>query len=164
MPTPSYSRIQTAVNRKKALKQYETLRRANVVDKAIVIAELKDGSYHILGQDLTPENMAPMLVAAVEALTHAEANRKLIKLVVHQEPAGRGTWNQSKPRAKEIKTAPDGTMIPPAGENFISCGERNHPTWFVLHHDADDTPSRTACSHCGNEVKMLRITHREGTA
>jgi len=158
------SRFQTALDRTKALKQYETLRRSGVVTKAVVIAELKDGSYHILAQNMRAHEMAPMLVVAAEALTQADADRTMVKLVAHKEPERRGVHNQSKPRAKEIKTGTDGVLIPPAGENFVSCGECNHPTWFVLHHNADDTQSRIACGHCGNEVVNLRITHPEGRA
>jgi len=159
-----HSRFQTALDRTKALKQYETLKRSGMVAKAVVIAELKDGSYHILGQNLKPHEMAPMLVVAAEALTQADADRTLVKLVAHQEPEKRGEWNRSKPRTREITTGPDGVLIPPPGENFVSCGECNHPTWFVLHHDGDDTQSRIACAHCSNEVVSLRITHESGRA
>ena len=158
------ARFQTAVDRTKAMRQYETLRRAGVVTRAVVIAELKDGSFHVLGQNLTPEEIAPLLMVGADALQHAEANRRLVKLVAHQEPERRGEHNQQKPRPRTIKTAPDGTLIPPPGENFISCGECNHPTWFVLHRDADDTTSRYACSHCKNEVAEIRVAHRGGTA
>lgn len=161
---PPKSRLQTALDRSKALKQYETLKRAGMVTKAVVIAELKDGSFHILGQNLLPHEIAPMLMVGAEALAHADENRTLIKLVALQEPEKRGIHNQAKPRQKEIKTGPDGVLIPPPGENFVSCGECSHPTWFVLHHDATDAQSRLACSHCGNEVVALRMHHQEGRA
>ena len=161
--TPPNARIQTALDRAKALKQYETLRRSNMVTKAVVIAELKDGSYHVLGQNLTPEEIAPLLVVGSEALVQADANRRLVKLVVHQELEKRGEHNRSKPRQRQIKNA-DGVLVPPPGENFISCGECNHPTWHVLHHNDTDTTSRYACAHCGNEVVHTPITHAEGHA
>lgn len=162
MPPPT-SRFQTALDRSKAMKQYETLKRSNMVTKAVVLAELKDGSFHVLGQNLTPEEIAPMLMVGAEALAHAEDNRRLVKLVAHQEPVRRGIHNQAKPRRKEITTGPDGVLIPPPGENFVSCGECSHPTWFVLHDDSTDAQSRLACSHCGNEVVAVR-THQEGRA
>jgi hypothetical protein len=56
------ARLQTAADKSKAMKQYEALRRSNMVVKAVVITELKDGSYHILGQNLTPTEMAPMVI------------------------------------------------------------------------------------------------------
>ena len=158
------ARFQTAVDRAKALKQYETLRRAGMVKKAVVIAELKSGDFHILGQNCTPEEIAPLLVVGADALQHADANRRLVKLVAHQEPERRGVHNQAKPRPRTIKTAPDGTLIPPPGENFVSCGECSHPTWFVLHHNDSDRTSRYACAHCGNEVAEIMVTHPGGTA
>jgi len=158
------ARLRTAVDKRKAMKQYETLRRANVVEMAVVIARLKDGSYHVLGQELTPYEMAPLLVVAAEALAAAEADRKIVKLVAHVEPEKRGIHNRSKPRAKQIRTAPDGTLIPPPGQHFISCGECDHPQWFVLLRDDDDRVSGHACSHCGNEIHVIQITHPGGTA
>jgi hypothetical protein len=162
--TDRAARLQTALDRGKAMKQYEALRRANVVVKAVVITELKDGSYHVLGQNLTPEEIAPLLMVGADALTHAEANRRIVKLVAHQEPEKRGEHNRSKPRIREITKDADGVLVPPPGENFISCGECNHPTWHVLHHNDSDTTSRYACAHCGNEVKEIRITHAPGQA
>ena len=158
------SRIQTAKNKTKALRQYEALKRSGIVTKAVVIAELKGGDFHVLGQDLTPEEMAPLLVVAAEALTQADAGRKVVKLVAHVEPGKRGEHNRQAPRAKEITTAPDGSLVPPKGENFISCGECNHPQWFVLHDNATEQLTRYACSHCGNEVKNIMISHAPGTA
>ena len=158
------SRFQTAADKTKALRQYEALKRSNMVVKAVVITELKDGSYHILGQSLIPEEMAPLLVVAADALSQAEAGRKLVKLVSRVEPERRGEHNRSPPRVKEIRTAPDGTLVPPAGENFISCGECNHPQWYVLQNNVTEQTTRFACSHCGNEVKNIMITHQPGTA
>jgi hypothetical protein len=103
-------------------------------------------------------------MVGADALTHAEENRQIVKLVARIEPEKRGEHNRSKPRAKKITTAPDGTLVPPPGENFVSCGECNHPNWFVLHHNESDSTSRYACSHCGNEVENIQITHPEGRA
>jgi hypothetical protein len=162
--TDRAARLQTALDRGKAMKQYEALRRANVVVKAVVITELKDGSYHVLGQNLTPEEIAPLLMVGAEALTQAEANRRIVKLVAHQEPEKRGEHNRSRPRVREITKDADGVLVPPRGENFISCGECHHPQFHVLHHNADDTLARYACSHCGNEIKNIPILHQGGTA
>ena len=139
------------------MRQYEALKRSGIVTKAVVIAELKDGSFHVLGQSLTPTEIAPLLVVAAEALTQADADRKIVKLVSRVEPDKPGTHNAQRARVKEIKVAPDGTLVPPKGENFISCGECGHPSWYVLHYDELDTQSRTACAHCGNEVKNIPI-------
>ena len=158
------SRIQTALDRTKAMKQYETLRRSNMVTKAVVIAELKDGSFHVLGQNLTPEEIAPLLVVGAESLTAVESNRRIVKLVVHQEPEKRGEHNRAKPRAKQITKDAEGVLVPPPGENFISCGECHHPTWHILHYNDSDQTSRYACSHCGNEVVNIPITQPPGHA
>ena len=149
------ARLRTARDENKALLQYEEMRARGGVRKAVVIVERSDGDIEILGQALTPWMIGRLLFVAAEALEHADNDRKIIRLVAHQEPEVRGEHNRSKPIAKEITTAPDGTMVPPKGENFISCGECHHPTWYVLHHDADDRPARTACAHCGNEVKTM---------
>jgi hypothetical protein len=161
---PQPSRLQTALDRAKAMKQYETLRRSGMVSKAVVIAELKDGSFHILGQNLTPAEIAPLLMVGADALVHADADRRIVKLVAYQEPEQRGEPNRAKPRPRTITQDADGVLVPPPGENFISCGECNHPTWHVLHHNDTDTTSRYACAHCGNEVAEIRITHPPGRA
>jgi hypothetical protein len=121
------ARLQTAVDRAKALQQYETLRRSNMIVKAVVITELRDGSFHVLGQNLTPNEIAPLLMIGADALTHAERNRRIVKLVSHVEPERRGEHNRAKPRVRAITKDADGVLVPPGGENFISCGECNHP-------------------------------------
>lgn len=158
------ARFQTAADKTKALRQYEALKRSNMVVKAVVIAELKDGTFHVLGQELTPTEIAPLLLVGSEALVSADADRKIVKLVSRVEPEKRGEHNRQRAREREIKTAADGTLVAPPGENFISCGECNHPEWSVTHHNEDDTHARMACSHCGNEVKALRVTHEGGHA
>jgi hypothetical protein len=158
------ARLQTAVDRAKALQQYETLRRSNMIVKAVVITELRDGSFHVLGQNLTPNEIAPLLMIGADALTHAERNRRIVKLVSHVEPERRGEHNRAKPRVRAITKDADGVLVPPGGENFISCGECNHPTWHVLHYNDTDQTSRYACAHCGNEVAGVMVTHAPGTA
>jgi hypothetical protein len=151
------SRFQTAAEKTKALRQYETLKRSGMVVKAVVIAELKGGDFHVLGQNLTPMEMAPLLLVASEALSQAEAQRRVVKLVARVEPERRGEHNKAPSRAKRIRKAPDGVLIPPKGENFVSCGECSHPQWHILHDDATDTTTGYACSHCGNEVQVLKV-------
>lgn len=166
---PTEVRLRTAKAWDKALRQYQELRRTRGMRTGIIIAEMADGAIQILGQGMTPGEMAPLLAVAAEGLVAADQQRPgagvhSIRLEPHEEPEKRGEHNRSKPREKEITTADDGTLVPPPGENFISCGECNHPRWYVLHHNADDSPARLACAHCGNEVKMLRVTHPEGHA
>jgi len=156
-------RFQTALDRGKALKQYEALRRSNMVSEAVVIARLKDGSFHVLGQNLKPEEIATLLVVGAEALAHAEAGRTMVKAVAHVEPAKAGVHAGGNPLPRSIKTAPDGTLVPPEGESFTSCGECGHPQWFVTVKD-DGSQGREVCSHCLNEVKPVAVFHRGGTA
>lgn len=156
-------RFQTALDRGKALKQYEALRRSNMVTEAVVIARLKDGSFHVLGQNLKPEDIAPLLMVGAEALANAEAGRRMVKAVAYVEPvkAGVHTGGTSLPRT--IKTAPDGTLIPPQGESFSSCGECGHPQWFVTVKDGGER-GREICSPCLNETKSVAVFHRGGMA
>lgn len=156
-------RLQTAKARAKALKQYQELRRTQQIDRAIVIAELANGDIHVLGQDLTPNEMAPLLLVAADVMERADADRKIVKLVAHQKVEHQGAWNQSKPRPKRITTDKDGILIAPPGETFISCGECGHPTWHVLHRSDLDITSRYACAHCGNEVEQI-VVHPGGLA
>ena len=162
-------RIRTAAtDKRKALEHYQDLRRAGKVARAVVIAEDDQGQITILGQMLKPLEIGQLLLIAADALDQAEnqtaVKRNETKFQPHIEPALRGIHNQSKPRPKEITTDAEGMLVPPPGENLISCGECNHPQWFVLHHNAYDRQSRIACAHCGNEVKSVIAHHPEGRA
>jgi hypothetical protein len=151
------ARLRTAKDRHKALTQYEEMRARGGVASAIVIVQRKDGDIEVLAQQMTPMEMGPLLYGAAEALAQAEGQRRIVRLVAHQEPVKRGEHNQQPRRKMEIVADAEGNLIPPKGENFISCGECSHPTWFVLHYDVTDTQSRMACAHCGNEVKNVPL-------
>ena len=69
--TPRPVRLRTATAKAKALAQYEELRRSGRVKSAVIIAELTDGSWQILGQRMTPGDMTLALVLAADALQHA---------------------------------------------------------------------------------------------
>lgn len=156
-------RLRTASDKKKAMAQYDELRRAGRVARAVVIAELHDNSWQVLGQGMSPEQIAESLMVAATALKQVPQPDNRPRLEPHEEPVRRGEHNRSKARAKEIGTDEEGNMVPPQGEHIISCGECNHPRWYVLHRD-DESPARYACAHCGNEVKMLRMHHEAGRA
>ena len=157
-------RFRTASDKKKALAQYDELRRSGRVARAVVIAELHDESYQVLGQGMSPDQIAQCLVVAAEALAHVDQTRQTPHPEPHQEPEKRGERTGIKRASKEITFDAEGVMVPPPGENFVSCGECNHPRWYVLHTNADDVPARFACAHCGNEVKLLRVRHEAGRA
>lgn len=162
--TERQSRLRTAADAAKALRQYQELKNSGRVAKAIIIAELKDGNYQVLGQMLTPEEMVPLLVVAADAVAQADAGRRIVRMEARIEPKKRGERVGITTRQRGITTGQDGTLVPPAGEDFISCGECHHPHFFVLYHNDHNTMSRFACSHCGNEVILHRITHGFGTA
>lgn len=157
-------RVRIAKGWDKALTQYQELRRTKGVRKGIIVAELADGSYQVLGQGAKPDELPGLLLVAADALGHVEAQRTAITPEPHQEPVRRGEHNRAKPLPKAITRADDGTLVPPPGENFVSCGECHHPRWYVLHHDDGATPARIACAHCGNEVVSIRLDHAEGHA
>ena len=154
-------RLRTASNKAKAFAQYEELRRSGQVKAAVVIAELNDGSWQVLGQRMTPGEMAQALVVGAEGLSHVEGNRAVERIVIkpepHQAPLSTGETAGLSLKAKAITTDAEGILVPPYGENFISCGECKHPRWYVLHTDADDQISRVACAHCGNEVIQVPV-------
>jgi hypothetical protein len=155
-------RFRTAADKKKALTQYEELRRSGRIVRAVVIAEMNDQSFQVLGQSMSPQEIGNALMVAAAALEHHRDAARQHRLEPHQEPDSIGPVTQSKPVKREITLSPSGVMIPPEGENIISCGECHHPRWYVLHHNKDDTPARYACASCGNEVKFIRMFHRPG--
>jgi hypothetical protein len=151
-------------DKKKALDQYQELRRTGRTDSAVVVCDMKDGSLQILGQGKSLAEIAIALVAALTAIEPQLDQQNAPKLEPREEPIGRGEVVGITKRTRDIKTAPDGTLQPPPGENFISCGECHHPRWYVLNHNDEDIPSRFACAACGNEIVLHRIFHGEGTA
>lgn len=161
------SRLRTAADAAKALRQYQELKNSGRVARAIIIAELKDGGFQVLGQMLTPAEMAPMLMIAADMLAQAEEGRRIVRMEGHVEPEKRGerVGVTTPTNQRGIRKGPDGSLVPPTGENFISCGECHHPHFHVLNHNNDDgVPARLACSHCGNEIIVHRVVHGMGTA
>ena len=158
-------RLRTAAtDRKKALDHYQDLRRSGKSKRAVVISEAEDGSITILGQMLKPEEIAELLMIAADALQYAEAGRTIAKLEVHQMPISVGEHSQGTIPKRGITLDAEGVMVPPEGENIISCGQCHHPRWYICLRNDDETPARWACAHCGNEVVMHRIVHGEGRA
>jgi hypothetical protein len=157
-------RVRTASDRKKALAQYDELRRMGRLESAVVLCDMKDGTFQILGQGQSLSQIAQSLLIATASITRALDQQNAIRPEPYEEPVQRGVHNRSKPHPKSITTDADGNLVPPPGENFISCGECNHPRWYVLHTNATDEPARIACAHCGNEVINRKMTHQGGFA
>lgn len=162
--------VRSAQARDKALQQLAELRDSGQVKSALVIAELRDGSLQVLGQEMRPLEIAAMManaaqgVAAVldrqEARGGGPPRREAREPAPHGEPVG-----TTIPEAQRgIKVGADGTLQPPAGETLISCGECDHPRWHVAVKGEDDLPARLACCACGNEIVLHRIHHAEGRA
>lgn len=158
-------RLRTAANdKRKALEHYQDLRRSGKSKRAVVISEAEDGQITVLGQMLKAHEIGRLLLVAAEALEHADAGRTIAKLEIHQEPISIGEISQGTIPKRGITHDAEGIMVPPEGENIVSCGQCHHPRWYVLQNNADEMPSRYACAHCGNEVVIHRITHPEGRA
>lgn len=157
-------RLRTSSDRKTSMRQYDEMRRNARVDKAVILAEMKDGSFQVLGQGMSIQDITAALITAAESLAHFSEQRIAPTLEKHEEPFRRGIHNESPPRPREVTLDGEGNLVPPKGENIISCGECNHPRWYILHHDADDSPARYVCAHCSNEIKVLRVTHTGGNA
>jgi hypothetical protein len=158
-------RVRTAAtDRRKALGHYQDLRRAGKSKRAVVISEAENGEITVLGQMLKPDEIAGLLLIAAEAVAHIGAEQRKPKLEPHHQVISVGEHSQGTIPKRAITLDADGIMVPPDGENIISCGECHHPRWYVLLNNADETPSRYACAHCGNEVVMHRVVHGEGRA
>jgi hypothetical protein len=158
-------RIRTAqTDKKKALDQYQDLRRAGRTESAVVVCDMKDGSLQILGQGKSLQDIAVSLVTALRAIEPQLDRQNEVRPEAREEPVNRGEVVGITTPTRAITTAPDGTFQPPPGENFISCGECAHPRWYVLNHNDQDIPARFACAACGNEIILHRVFHGEGNA
>jgi hypothetical protein len=158
-------RFRTAASdKRKALEHYQDLRRSGASKRAVVISEAEDGAITVLGQMLTPDEIAMLLLVAADALALIHTKRTEHKPEPHHQVISVGEHSQGTIPKRGITLDADGVMVPPAGETIISCGLCHHPRWYVLMHLADEQPSRYACGHCGNEVVMHRIAHAEGRA
>jgi hypothetical protein len=153
-----------ATDKRKALEHYQDLRRSGKSKRAVVISEAEDGAITILGQMLKPSEIAGLLLIAAEAVAHIETEQRKPKLEPHHEVISVGEHSQGTIPKRGITLDAEGIMVPPEGENIISCGQCHHPRWLILFNNADETPSRYACAHCGNEVVVHRIVHDEGRA
>lgn len=157
-------RLRATSDKKKALAAYDEMRRGGRVARALVIVESHSGHIDVLGQGLKMEDIAELLLVSMQTVAHLDEQRKELRPEPHQAPISVGAKAGPARKEREITTAPDGTMQPPPGETIISCGECQHPRWYVLLREADNNPARFACAHCGNEVKQIPVFHAEGRA
>lgn len=157
-------RVRTAQARDKAITQLAELRASGQVRKAVVIAEMRDGTLQVLGQELRPDEMAPMLVDAAGGLAHVMGARDEPRLEPREAPLSTGPTVGLTVQQRGITRDASGILQPPKGETIISCGECKHPRWFATVRLADDSPGRLACAACGNELIWHRIDHAGGRA
>lgn len=157
-------RMRTAQARDKAIAQLDELRASGQVSKAVVIAEMRDGSLQVLGQELRPHEMAPMLAGAAEGLAAVMEQRDEPRLEPRQQPLSTGPTVGLTVQQRGITLDAQGVMQPPAGETIISCGECRHPRWYATVRVPQDEPGRLACAACGNELIWHRIDHAGGRA
>lgn len=158
-------RLRTAASdRRKALEHYQDLRRAGKSKRAVVISEAENGDVTVLGQMLKPDEVAGLLLIAADGLAHIDAEQRKARLEPHHQVISVGEHSQGTIPKRGITLDGEGIMVPPEGENIVSCGECHHPRWYLLFHNNDESPSRYACAHCGNEVVVHRMVHSEGRA
>lgn len=161
-------RLQASSDRAKAKRQRAELMQSGTVESYVTIAKLKDGGYHAVSQGLSPDAIADALLAVTMALEHHLTEETTVKLrpkgIGETMNLGEGDYAGPARKDREVTTDAAGVLVPPEGENFIRCGECDTPGWFITHRNVDDAAARYVCSKCGNEVKMIRVTHREGTA
>jgi hypothetical protein len=176
-PPPGHMgvRLQATSDVRKARRQYEELWRKNQIAEAVIIARLtRDRGWHILSQGMKVDAIPMALYACMQGVEKAlelhpeHGHPQEIKLTPHgigqtlDPDVGR---EDTQPSIKpEVKTASDGTLIPPKGETFIRCGECNNPSYFItVFETGHGLPARLCCTKCGNEVKYT-VMPGSGTA
>jgi hypothetical protein len=153
-------RLRTSSDAAKSLAQYEEMRNSDDIAQAMIIAEKHDGTWVIVGQGMSPAAMGIALMTAAQAVEQATLQGREVRLTPHVEPERRGVRSGEKALPRLITKNKDGVLVPPAGENFVSCGECHHPHWFMLHRNDDDSIARFACTHCGNELEAAPAPDR----
>ena len=155
----SRARLRTAVEKKKALAQLSELRMSGKLRRSMVIAELTDGDFLVLGQEMKPHELPKMLHIAAMAIESADSVRLQLKSEPLEYSIALGeTTNPGERIRPKITRDAAGYMVPPEGESIISCPECRHPRYYVLVPEDPLGPpvSRIACAHCGNEVAWVR--------
>jgi hypothetical protein len=69
-------RMRATSDREKALAQYDELRRSGQVKRAVIIAEMDDGSFQVLAQGMSLDQIAGSLRLAAEALIYTREQEK----------------------------------------------------------------------------------------
>lgn len=113
-----------------------------------------------------------LMIAAVAVERMAEHEKRIagfgepVRIEVRERGDGPVEGRAGPPRKPECRIAEDGSLRPPAGEEFVLCGECVASRWYAT--SAAATPEgpieRLVCAGCGNEVRMVAVMHAPGTA
>jgi hypothetical protein len=76
MDKPPTGRLRTAMDPRKAFRQYDELRRTARLKEALIIAETKDGHFHVLAQMTDPAGAARLCMVAAEALAQVPEDKR----------------------------------------------------------------------------------------
>jgi hypothetical protein len=69
-------RLRTAMDPRKAFRQYDELRRTGKLKRALIIAETVDGNYAVLAQMTDPAGAAGLCMVAAEALAQVPEDKR----------------------------------------------------------------------------------------
>lgn len=141
---------------KQAARSQELITSSDVLE-TIVIAKKTDGNYEFLTQGMSLDGICKMLMLAAETVSNIQEGNNSLTFEAHHQPENVGAISGPPLRKKCIRVDEDGTLVPPSGENIISCGECQHPRWYITLHNNSQSPARFACAHCGNEVAIIPI-------
>jgi hypothetical protein len=73
---PLTGRLRTATDPRKAFRQYDELRRTGRLKEALIVAETKDGHFHVLAQMTNPAGAARLCMVAAEALAQVPEDKR----------------------------------------------------------------------------------------
>lgn len=160
----------TTSDKTKALRQYEALKASGKIEAALVIAVVP-GGYHLLGQGLSLQEIGVIIAEAGSGVINlmrqqraADREFKINDPLPIEGPPKKDPNNFGRKREAEVGRAKDGTLIPPPDEEFVACGECGSGKFYVTDNKADHFPARYVCTSCGNEIKLVRVSHPTGSA
>jgi hypothetical protein len=151
---PFRVRMRTARDHKKAFVHYDELRRTGRVKCATIIAELHDGSFTVLGNQLTPDQMGRHLFIAAQGLEKVEGRRDEPRLHPQKVEVPDVGFEHSggMPLMTTATRNPDGTLEAALGTTWLLCGECGHPRWMATIDEITNAYRRLICASCGNEL------------
>lgn len=157
-PDPSLrTRMRIARDPAKALAQYDDLRVRGRLNSAVILCDMKDGSFEVLSQGMKAPQIGRALMQASAMLMHADADVNALRLEPQDEPISIGGHSGQHPQPPTILLDAEGNLKPPIGTEFISCGECHHPRFYILIESDGGALARLACASCGNEINLRGV-------